>query len=166
MLITDVIVATPGSAGGALVDADGRLVGLIGKAVISNLTNTWMNYALPSEQVAAFVDDTRAASAVEATTGEPAPTSRVRPDMGILLFDVGGRGRPAYVERIRADSPARRAGIRPNDLIISLAGEPIGTCADFHEVCERLRVDQQVDVVIKRGDEVKSLELTVGTREP
>jgi S1-C subfamily serine protease len=165
VLITDMIVATPGSAGGALVDADGRFVGLIGKAVISNLTNTWMNYALPCEEVAAFVNGASAALAAETDDAGPAATSRACPDLGILLFDVGGRMRPAYVERVRPNSPAQVAGIRPNDLIISVAGEMIGTCADFQEVRGRLRVGQQVELVIKRGDEVKSVELAVGAHE-
>jgi S1-C subfamily serine protease len=165
VLITDIIVATPGSAGGALVDAEGRFVGLIGKAAVSVRTNTWVNYALPSEQVAEFVNDTGVARAADAEAEEAVPGRRARPDLGILLFDVGGRGRPAYVERVRPDSPAGEVDIRSNDLIISLAGETIGSCADFYEVRDGLRVGQRVEVVIKRGDELKSLELTVGGRE-
>ncbi len=165
VLITDIIVATPGSAGGALVDAEGRFVGLIGKAVISTRTNTWMNYALPSEQIAEFVNDTGVAREPEETIEEAASGDGARPDLGIRLFDVGGRGRPAYVERVRPDSPARDADIRPNDLIILLGGESIGTCEDFYNARDRLRVGQQIEVVIKRGDELKSLELTVGERE-
>jgi serine protease Do len=164
VLLTDVIVATPGSAGGALVDVAGRFVGLIGKPVISKRTNTWMNYALPSEQIAAFVNAPPAGAPAQATREQP-PAGGARPDLGILLFDVGGRGRPAYVERVRPDSPALRAGVCPNDLILSLAGEPIGTCADFREARAQLRVGQRVELVIKRGDEVKAMELTVEARE-
>lgn len=165
VLITDIIVATPGSAGGALVDAHGRLVGLIGKAVVSNRTNTWANYALPVEQIADFVRDTSVSAVTPAAPDdEPADGAR-RPDLGIRLFDVGGRSRPAYVERVRLDSPARQAGIRPNDLVVSLGGQAIGTCEDFREVRDNLRVGQAIVIVIKRGDELKSITLTVEMRE-
>lgn len=165
VLITDVIVATPGSAGGALVDAEGHFVGLIGKAVVSKHTNTWMNYALPSEQVAAFLRDTGELQPLDDVRDDEAPSSEARPDLGIRLFDIGGRTRLAYVERVRPDSPAREAGIRPNDLILSLAGEPIGTCDDFYEVLQTLRAGEQVAIVVKRGDELISATLTVGERE-
>lgn len=165
VLITDVIVATPGSAGGALVDTEGRLVGVIGKAVISKRTNTWMNYALPSEQIAEFLTGRGAAHVTDAAPGDEAPAGGTRPDLGIRLFDVGGRRRPAYVERVRSNSPAWEAGLRPNDLVLSLAGESIDTCKDFYRVQQSLRVGEQVPVVIKRGDDLKSLLLTVGGRE-
>jgi serine protease Do len=166
VLITDVIVATPGSAGGALVDADGRFVGLIGKAVVSKYTNTWMNYALPSEQVAAFLRNTGEPRPLDDVRDDTVPSGAARPDLGIRLFDIGGRTRLAYVERVRPDSPAREAGIRPNDLILSVAGESIGTCDDFHAALQTLRPGEQVAIVAKRGDELISVTLTVGEREP
>jgi serine protease Do len=159
VLMTDIIVATPGSAGGALVDARGRLVGLIGKAVVSKNTNTWANYALPVEEVAAFLNDT---TAPDTTLGNEVAAEQARPDLGIRLFDVGGRARPAYVERVRRDSPAWQVGIRPNDLIVSVAGKPINSCDEFYRVRGSLRVGEQVTVVIKRGDELKTIDLTVG----
>ncbi|MFQ5806187.1 MAG: S1C family serine protease, partial [Phycisphaerae bacterium] len=165
VLITDIIVTTPGSAGGALVDAEGRLVGVIGKAVISKRTNTWANYALPVEQVAAFLSDTTATRAADLAAGNEASSSRRRPDLGIRLFDVGGRARPAYVERVRRGSPAWQVGIRPNDLILSLGGELISTCEDFYKARAGLRVGEPTAVVIKRGNELKTVELTVRGRE-
>src|SRR5262249_53879472 len=56
VLITHVIVAAPGPAGGALLDGSGRFVGVIGEAVKSSRTNTWLNYALPAEDVGAFLE--------------------------------------------------------------------------------------------------------------
>jgi len=163
VLITDIITSTPGSAGGALLDIEGRFVGLIGKTVTSKRTNTWINYALPCEQIADFVRGGSSTAKVDAEDDRSDPAGR--PDLGIVLFDVGGRDRPAYVERVRAESPASVAGIRPNDLILSLSGEAIGTCEDFYAVRERLRVGEQITVVLKRADRVEMVELTVGARE-
>ncbi len=55
VLLLDAIVSTPGQAGGRVVDAAGRLVGLIGKSVESTRTNTFLNYPIPVETVADFV---------------------------------------------------------------------------------------------------------------
>ncbi len=167
ILLTDVIVATAGSAGGALVDADGNLVGLIGKAVISKQTNTWLNYALPVEEVAAFVQE----SSAEPGREVPKPSPRAKPDasrlnLGLRLFDVGGREPPPYVERVRPDSPAWHAGLRPNDLILSIDGQQVVTCADFREAVNKLRPGQRVPLVIKRREEVVTLELTLEEPSP
>lgn len=156
VLLTDIIVTTPGSAGGALLDADGRLVGVIGRAVISKRTNTWINYALPIEEVACFVDgdlshDREGVAAGEARTAPP--------DLGIRLFDIGGRTRPAYVERVRPGSPARKAGLLPNDLIVAVQGEPVATCADYRRIVATLTPGRSVNLVVKRGDELVIIDL-------
>lgn len=152
VLLTDAIVSTPGSAGGALVDASGRLVGLIGKEVESRRTNTWVNYALPVEELAAFV-----AAADDPNRQPPVPgpaAAAASVDLGIRLFDLGGSVRPAYVERVRPDSPGARAGVQADDLIVSLNGQPIATCGDYSARLAELRPAQPVELILKRGQQL------------
>ena len=165
VLLTDVIVATPGSAGGAVVDVDGRLVGVIGQAVVSKLTNTWINYALPVEEIADFIADE--SDTTVGDNGAPDDTSDPlgQPDIGVLLLDIGGRTRPAYVERIRPGSPAQSAGIRPSDLILSIADTAIATCDEYRAAVQKLHSGDEIPVVVKRGDELLTLQIRVGERE-
>ncbi|MBI5863927.1 MAG: serine protease [Planctomycetes bacterium] len=119
VLLVDAVVSTPGCPGGALLDLDGRLVGVIGKSVVSTRTNTLANYAMPVEEVAAFLERRPADNAeAKADTPTSAPAAATIGDWGIRLLDVGGRVRPAYVERVRPDSAAARAGLRADDLIL------------------------------------------------
>jgi serine protease Do len=164
VLLVDVLVSTPGSAGGALVDAGGRLVGILGKQVTSTRTNTWLNYAMPVEEVAAFVANPQAAEESAAAALSAIPTEQA--DLGILLFNVGGRQRPAYVERVRGGSPAALAGVATDDLILSVAGQPIATCEEFFEVQSQLRPQQEIELLVKRGEEVLPLLLTTGAKSP
>lgn len=165
VLLTDVIVASPGSAGGALVDADGRLVGVIGKAVISNRTNTWINYALPVEQARALLEEWRSGGAqpVAAALTDP-PSQSI--DLGILLFDIGGRGRPAFVERVRPGSPAERAGVRTGDLVLSVAGEPVATCGQYEDALAAAQSARMIPILVKRGEEMLALEAPVMVPSP
>jgi S1-C subfamily serine protease len=164
VLMVDVVVATPGSAGGALLDLDGRLVGLIGKMVASRQTNTWVNYALPVEAVSDFLAEVR-----EGRLDQRRPVSRTPEatapavDLGIRLFNLGGRVRPAYVERVRAGSSAAVAGVQPDDLVLSLDRRPVATCDEYDAVLRSLRRGATVELVVKRGDELLTLRLDAGT---
>ncbi len=154
--LTDIIVATPGSAGGALVTFDGRFVGLIGKPLLSRKTNTWLNYALPAGEIAAFLrGETLAVT-------RPAPTGKPLVDLGIKLFDVGGRKRLAFVERVRPGSPAARAGLRADDLIIAVGGQSVEVVADVVAALVPLELDDGVELLIKRGEEVVSITIAGG----
>ncbi len=177
VLLLDMIAANPGAAGGAVVDVDGRLVGVVGNRVIGELTNTWLNYAMPVEEIAAFIaaydapaaaagsperqhSPTDPASADSAPSGEEEVAGQ--PYLGIRLFEIGGRLKPAYVERVRPGSPAHRAGVRRNDLIVALNGRTIGTCDDYHDLFVALHPGQEVEIVVKRKEELKTFRIEVG----
>jgi S1-C subfamily serine protease len=59
VFVTDAITNNPGAAGGAVVDLEGRFVGVIGRQVICTRTNTHLNYIVPASEVAAFLRDAR-----------------------------------------------------------------------------------------------------------
>ena len=44
--VVDAAANNPGAAGGVLTDSQGRLLGMLGKELRSNLTGTWLNYAI------------------------------------------------------------------------------------------------------------------------
>ncbi len=158
VLLTDMIISTPGSAGGALVDLRGRLVGLIGKPLTSTRTNTWLNYALPVEACGPILSDQPLPAADSEPDGDDGQA--VARTWGIRLFDVGGQVRLAYVERVTPGSTARRAGLRYGDLVLAVAGTPIETCGDFYEQVGRADVSAEVELLVKRGDDVLPLILT------
>lgn len=163
VLLTDIVVATPGSAGGALVDARGRLVGVIGKLVESTRTNTLANYGLPVEEVAAFVQRARSGDSASADSGTRAAASQPAAarllDLGLRLFDLGSRTQPPYVERVRGGSAAERSGVRAGDLILSIAGSEVRTCSDVRTLVERQAAVGAMALTVKRGDEVKTIDL-------
>ncbi|MBL8878748.1 MAG: trypsin-like peptidase domain-containing protein [Phycisphaerales bacterium] len=175
ILLTDVIVSSPGSAGGALLDAHGNLVGVIGKAAFSDLTSTWLNYAMPLDEIAAFVGAARggtlnkpAADGHSQTTSAPSPqagdtTWKTAGDLGIRLFTLGGRAKPAYVDSVRAGSAAKSSGLRANDLILSVSGRKTASCDEFDTVLRELVGAEKLELVVKRGEEIVTLNLTTST---
>ncbi|HZN36277.1 MAG TPA: serine protease, partial [Pirellulaceae bacterium] len=80
----DAITSNPGAEGGAVITADGRLVGMVGRVIESKSTGTRLNYAVPADLLARF-----------AAGEETQPMAVARPgtksDLGIRLFALGGR---------------------------------------------------------------------------
>ncbi len=63
----------------------------------------------------------------------------------------------AYVGRVHAGSPAARAGLRPGDVIVELAGQAVNSDRDVHRIMANARPGQVVDLVLWRdGQTVRS----------
>lgn len=155
LYLVDCVTSNPGAAGGAVVDADGQLVGMIGKLIESSETNTRMNYAVPSALLAQFL-----AGKISRPSEDPETMANTTPgDLGITLFTLGGRKSPAFVDRVRFGGPAQKAGIRSDDLIVTLAGETISNASDYEEVLKRVVAGEKTVVVVKRRNQLKRFEI-------
>ncbi len=148
LVLIDAITSNPGAGGGAVLTTDGKLVGMIGKIINSSETNTRINYAVPMAQLFRFVEGGDVVA-----TAVPARSTK-RADLGIKLFIQGGRNAPAYIDRVVRRSPAAKIKLKPDDLIISLAGTKIGSIRQYDEVLGRLEPDVETVIILKRGTEL------------
>ncbi|MCH2183173.1 MAG: S1C family serine protease [Mariniblastus sp.] len=147
LVLIDPITSNPGAAGGVIVNLQGQLVGMIGKIINSSDTNTRLNYAVPTSSLEQFV-------ANEKPDSQPVLAVSPPVELGIRLFTHGGRSSPAYIDRVSRGSPARQAGMKPDDLIISIGGTKIGNVKDYEQVVAGLKVGEEVIIVVKRGIEL------------
>jgi len=147
LVLIDQITSNPGAAGGAVISIDGQMVGLIGKIINSSETNTRLNYAIPNSVLHEFINSDPAKADTEKVVYE-------KVDLGIKLFAHGGRNSPAYIDRVKRGSPAHKAKLRSDDLLISLAGEKIGNVKDFQATLKTLRAGEEAILVVKRGTEL------------
>ena len=161
LVLIDAITSNPGAGGGAVVTSDGQLVGMIGKIINSSETNTRLNYAVPNEALYRFVNDLPEPGAEQNEQEKANPKSVA--DWGIRIFRLGGKRDPAYVDRVIAGSPAAKAGVKPDDLVVSIAGEKIGNVRQFDQVTKQPSDAPDRIMVVKRGREL--LRLTISTQE-
>lgn len=159
VLLIDAITSNPGAAGGAVVNVDGKLAGMIGKVIEGKNTNTRLNYAVPTSLLQSLLAEEPA----EVVSNDP-PSSEAAGDLGIRLFALGGRRAPAFVDRIVAASPAATAGIKSDDLVISIGNSAIKTADDFQRAMATIKSGQQVKVVLKRKNELITLDLTAAPK--
>jgi hypothetical protein len=64
-----------------------------------------------------------------------------------------------------ANGPAAKAGVKGGDVIVELAGKKIENIYDYTYAIEALKIGQPVKLVVQRGAERLTLEVTPGSRE-
>lgn len=147
--IIDAITNNVGAGGGAITTLKGELIGVVGKELRNVLTDTWINYAVPTQVLAAFVD--------KAGKGEYKPVVREKGGggggyHGIVLVPNVVERTPPFVEEVAADSPAAKAGLRPDDLIVYVDGEQVASIKAFTDLIERSRPGALLKLEVRRDD--------------
>jgi serine protease Do len=155
--VVDAVTNNPGAAGGAVTNWSGDLIGIIGKELRNTLSDTWINYAVPIQALAGFVE--------KGTKGQYKPVVRPRALAGpagfhgiILVPNVVERT-PPFVEDTLPGSPAARAGLRPDDLIVYIDGEKISSIKEFHDIIDRARPGTAFRLELRRGDRLMTVDL-------
>ncbi|QDU45393.1 Putative serine protease HtrA [Symmachiella dynata] len=160
--VVDAITNNPGMGGGVLTTRDGRLLAMIGKELRNAETNTWINYAIPVDELADVAHQIKSGTFRRSDT----PKSRTAPpqnyraiDFGIVLIpDVLNRT-PAYIDSLLPGSDAAQQDLRPDDLLLFINGELIQSCKELEAELGRLEESDIVQLVVRRGDSLVSVEL-------
>ncbi|HYO23863.1 MAG TPA: trypsin-like peptidase domain-containing protein [Lacipirellulaceae bacterium] len=159
--VLDAAANNPGAAGGALVDWNGRLLGVLGKELKSRSTGAWLHYALPIGDIAATVEQLRQGQSLDDRQSAPEALEPVTlAELGLVLVpDVLPRT-PPYIDAVHPDSPAARAGLRADDLVVFLAGEPTASCRAVLDLMARQERYDAVRISVLRDGELVEASLT------
>jgi len=154
LILIDSITSNPGAAGGAVVALDGNLIGVIGKVIESSETNTRLNYAVPARLVRDFAQG-KLSDVVELQS-----PSFVVGVTGIRLFELGGKSAPAYIDRVVEGSPASDAGLKIDDLIVSVNGNNTGNVRECQAELAKLPAGVEAVIIVKRGKGLERFPVT------
>jgi len=164
--VIDAMTNNPGAAGGALVTFEGRLVGVLGKELRDARSSTWLNYAVPIGELREPVERILAghpAADVKPEEQKPArPLTLAR--LGLVMVPEVLPRTPPYVDLVRGDSPAARAGLKPDDLVVMLNGRLIQSCQALREELARVDRDAAIRLSVMRGPQL--LEFTIEGAQP
>ncbi|WP_397542920.1 trypsin-like peptidase domain-containing protein [Roseovarius salis] len=119
----------PGNSGGALVDVNGRLIG-INTAILSRSGGSnGIGFAIPSALVAQFVTQARAGNTEFERPWPGLDGQPVTADMVEAL----GLDRPGgvVISQLHPQSPFVEAGIETGDVITAVDGHPVNTPAEM-----------------------------------
>lgn len=161
LIQTDASIS-PGNSGGALLDVNGRVIG-INEAYIPPKTGAVsLGFAIPSSTVIDTADQLLA-------DGEA-----VHPYLGVSLapltpslareFDVGTDS-GAVVTGVDRNGPAAAAGVRQGDVIVRLAGSEVASVEDVLAALRGTEPGQQITMQVVREGGQQRLTVTVDARE-
>ena len=155
-LQTDAAI-NPGNSGGPLFDMRGQVVGI----TMAIPAAAGIGFAVPSSVVLELLPQLEKEGGV--TRGAlGAFFQDMTPALGRALGVNSGEG--ALLSAFTADSGAQRAGLRRDDVVVALDGQPVTSQRELvHSVALR-RPDTQVKVTFVRGGRTQDLLVTLGKR--
>jgi len=148
----------PGNSGGPLVNADGELVGINTLILSQSGGNEGLGFAIPSALVAFVYPQLRKYGhihrgemgiQVQTITPELATGLRLARDWGVLVSDV------------LPGSPAEKAGVKIQDIILSIDGRLTDSVPIFGFTLFTRPAGETAKVEVLRGNEKVALEVPV-----
>ncbi len=167
----------PGNSGGALVDLDGKLVGINNMILSRSGGSQGIGFAIPSNMVRVVVVSAEHGGKAVQRPWLGATLQAVTPD----IADSMGLKRPtgALVAAVRRGSPAEQAGLKPGDVIVSIGGQDVDNPQAFTyrfatqplggtAALELLRHGRatRANVALRTAPEAPRDEITIRARSP
>ncbi|MGD2435363.1 S1C family serine protease [Bacillus velezensis] len=155
----------PGNSGGPLINSSGQVIGINSMKVSENGVES-LGFAIPSNDVEPIVDQLLAKGKVE------------RPFLGVQMIDMAQvpetyqentlglfgdqLSKGVYVKEVQSGSPAAKAGIKSNDVIVQLNGKDVGSSADIRQILyNQLKIGDKTTVQVLRSGSKKTLNVTL-----
>ena len=156
LLQTDAAIS-PGNSGGALVNADGEVIG-INSAKLATTGVEGMGFAIPINTVKTIVNELMDKGYV------------ARPYLGVTIFDKPTAARygyqlsidkGVYVFQVGLDSPAGRAGFQRGDIILAIDGKEVNSVSDVRNEVAAHKVGDKVKVLCDRDGKEETVEVVL-----
>jgi S1-C subfamily serine protease len=143
-----------GSAGGALLDLDGRCVGVVSHVRTHSpwSQNSGVALAVEAEDILNVLDRLKNGETI---------TKPKRGYIGIRMSSGDLETRGVVVEQVQPDTPAENAGLQARDVIVEVDGERIEGPLDLAKIVGDIGPGTTVTVKLQRGKEALTVEMTL-----
>ncbi|QHM15986.1 Serine protease Do-like HtrA [Bacillus subtilis] len=159
----------PGNSGGPLLNTDGKIVG-INSMKISEDDVEGIGFAIPSNDVKPIAEELLSKGQIE------------RPYIGVSMLDLeqvpqnyqeGTLGlfgsqlnKGVYIREIASGSPAEKAGLKAEDIIIGLKGKEIDTGSELRNILYKdAKIGDTVEVKILRNGKEMTKKIKLDQKE-
>ncbi|MGX2040021.1 DegQ family serine endoprotease [Methylocaldum sp. MU1018] len=137
----------PGNSGGALVDLDGKLVGINTAIVGPSGGNVGIGFAIPSDLARPVVE--QLVKYGEVQRGQLGiGVQDLTPDLAKALHLEQSGG--ALIAQVQPGSAAAKAGLRAGDVVTALDGKPVASSSALRNAVGLMRIGTEVKLDIIR----------------
>ncbi len=156
---TDAAV-NPGNSGGALVDAQGRLIGI--NSAIETHTGSFEGYsfAIPVNLMSRIIDDLikkgkveRAALGISMIVDSQFASAVKDMDLNV--------SQGVLVDKVLDGTSAQYGGILPKDVIVKIDDTPVRTTVELRAKIAKSRVGDVLKLTVFRGGQTRELQVTL-----
>ncbi|WP_426173054.1 Do family serine endopeptidase [Massilia sp. TWR1-2-2] len=150
-----------GNSGGALIDTSGNLIGINSAIYSQTGGSVGIGFAIPVSTAKSVMEEI-------IKTGQV-----VRGWIGIESQDITpelaesfglARSSGAIIAGVVRNGPADRAGIKPGDILLAVAGKPVVSTAEMLTVIAQLAPGAKTRMTLMRKDREATVDVTVGKR--
>lgn len=149
-----------GNSGGALVDTDGKLIGI--NSAIASPTGSYAgySYAIPVNIVKKIAGDLKQYGAVQRaylglSYGREDLSDEQKKEQGIV------EGEGVYVVGVSNDGAAIAAGIQKGDIVTAINGVKVSSSSEMIEQIANYKPGDKITVTYKRGGSEKTVNVTL-----
>ena len=151
----------PGNSGGALVDREGRLIGIDSAIYTDSGSSAGIGFAIPEKTALRIADELIAGTkathpflGVEGLTVSDAEAKRLG------LSAVEG----AQVKRVIPDTGAAKAGLKTDDVVLAVNDQPVRTMDDLILQIRRTAVGDTVTLKVWRNRAEITVKMVIGDK--
>ncbi|HUP92847.1 MAG TPA: DegQ family serine endoprotease [Solimonas sp.] len=149
----------PGNSGGALVNLRGELVGIPSNILSRSGGNIGIGFAIPTNLVKTVMAQLTEFGSVQrgriGVNGQD-----LTPELA-KAFGLGST-HGAVVTRVVPKSPADKAGVKPEDVILEANGHTIENFSQLRNMVGLLRVGEKVELKVLRDGKTRNLTVVIG----
>jgi Do/DeqQ family serine protease len=148
----------PGNSGGALVDLQGRLVGINTAILAPGGGNIGIGFAVPINMARDVMDQLiRYGEVRHGRIG--VAIQDLTPDLARALGTTRTEG--ALVARVEPGSAAQRAGLRSSDLIVAVNGVPIHNASELRNRVGLAQIGDEIELTLDRGGAERTVSVRI-----
>jgi serine protease Do len=148
----------PGNSGGALVDTEGRLIGINSEILSRSGGNQGIGFAIPSD-LCRWVMDSLIKNGHVNRGFLGVETQNLTPGLAQEFKVNNGQG--ALIASVRPDSAAAAAGVQSGDVIVEFNGQPVQDASQLKLQVAEAGPGTTVPVVVMRNGERKIMSVTL-----
>jgi putative serine protease PepD len=144
----------PGNSGGPVLDAGGRVIGIVDQIATngSSQTSSGVGFAVPIDLVRSELSKLETGQSVRHAY------------LGVSTSDLGTGSTGALIQSVSSSGPAGSAGLRSGDIITAVGSTPIHGTNDLVAAIATHQPGDHVQLTVKRGSQTVKLSATLGTQ--